>query len=63
MTRLTTALAFAASMLLLALGIANDLVPQGAGESLLIAMPALAVATMRPAKCNALSSLRARVFS
>lgn len=51
MNRLLTACAFAASMILVALATANGTIPAESGETMLIVMPALAIATMRSNKC------------
>ena len=60
MPRIFTALALATTTILLALGSINGLVPAQMAETAVLALPALAVATLRPAKCcNPLKGLRA----
>ena len=60
MPRIFTAIALAATTILLALGSTYGLVPDRMAETAVIALPALAVATLRPAKCcNPLKALRA----
>ena len=51
MNRIFTASAFAASVILLALGTAYGVIPAETGEMLLIVMPALAIAAMGSKRC------------
>lgn len=51
MERLITSAGFAAAMILTALGVANGTVDAEAGKAMMVILPAVAVATLRPAKC------------
>lgn len=51
MERLITSAGFAAAMILTALGVANGTVDAEAGKAMMVILPAVAVATLRPANC------------
>jgi|ETN07SMinimDraft_1059922.scaffolds.fasta_scaffold424105_2 hypothetical protein len=52
MNRLLTACAFAAAIILLALGISNGVVDRDAGETMLIVLPILAVTSFASGGCR-----------
>ena len=53
MNRTILSSGFAVAMLLTALGVSQGMIEAEAGETILILLPALAIATIRPGKCCA----------